>query len=103
MLFSAPTAATPVFVAIALALSVAFFFTFTLISFRHKLGGKINAALDKPLIQQLSAWIGFFGFFIGESLYESTYTVHSLIIATFRTYIFLDCSHVVRKGSTRFQ
>jgi len=29
------------------------------------MGGKISATLDKPVIQSFSAWIGFFGFFIG--------------------------------------
>jgi len=65
MVLSSPTASTPAFIAVALAFSVAFFVLFTLISFRHKLGEKISAALNKPLIQRLSAWIGFLGFLIG--------------------------------------
>jgi len=36
-----------------------------MISFRHKMGPRMTAALDKPVIQRLSAWIGFFGFIIG--------------------------------------
>ncbi|KAJ7361714.1 hypothetical protein DFH08DRAFT_685331 [Mycena albidolilacea] len=65
LLLSAPTQATPVFLGIGLACSVIFFITFTLISFRHKMGEKMSASLDKPLIQRLSAWLGFFGFMIG--------------------------------------
>lgn len=65
LLLSAPTQSTPAFIAVALSFSILFFITFTLISFRHKMGGKLSAALDKPMIQRLSAWIGFFGFIIG--------------------------------------
>jgi hypothetical protein len=64
LLLSAPAKGTPVFLAIALTLSGIFFFTFTLITFRHKLG-KLQATLDKPLVQRVSAWMGFFGFLIG--------------------------------------
>ncbi|KAK7463607.1 hypothetical protein VKT23_005548 [Stygiomarasmius scandens] len=67
LVLSAPPPSSPAFIAVALAFSILFFFTFTLISFRHKMGEKIAAQLDKPLIQRLSAWIGFFGFFIGIS------------------------------------
>jgi len=31
------------------------------------MGDKLSKALDKPQVQHLTAWIGFFGFFIGES------------------------------------
>ncbi|KAF8898703.1 hypothetical protein BD779DRAFT_30792 [Infundibulicybe gibba] len=65
LLLSAPTPTTPAFIAVALAFSIVFFFMFTMISFRHKMGAKLNASLDKPLVQRLSAWIGFFGFIIG--------------------------------------
>ncbi|KAG5648019.1 hypothetical protein DXG03_007053 [Asterophora parasitica] len=65
LLLSPPSASTPAFIAIALGFSVSFFFTFSLISFRHKMGERVSAALDKPLIQRVSAWIGFFGFLIG--------------------------------------
>jgi hypothetical protein len=64
LLLSAPTATTPIFLAIALAFSVLFFFSFTLISFRHKLG-KLEATFKKPLVQRMSAWVGFFSFLIG--------------------------------------
>jgi hypothetical protein len=60
---SAPTA-TPGFIATALSFSIIFFITFTLISFRHKLG-KANAMFDKPIVQRLNAWLGVFGFIIG--------------------------------------
>ncbi|KAF8078589.1 hypothetical protein FPV67DRAFT_1443924 [Lyophyllum atratum] len=65
LLLSPPSATTPAFVAVALGFSVSFFITFTLISFRHKMGEKISATLDKPMIQRVSAWVGFFGFLIG--------------------------------------
>lgn len=65
LLLSPPSATTPAFIAVALGCSVTFFITFTLISFRHKMGEKISATLDKPLIQRVSAWVGFFGFLIG--------------------------------------
>jgi len=64
LLLSAPTTATPVFLAIAITFSILFFISFTLISFRHKLG-KLQTTLDKPLVQRTSAWMGFFGFLIG--------------------------------------
>ncbi|GLB36183.1 hypothetical protein LshimejAT787_0304710 [Lyophyllum shimeji] len=65
LLLSPPSPTTPAFIAVALGFSVSFFITFTLISFRHKMGEKACAALDKPLIQRVSAWVGFFGFLIG--------------------------------------
>lgn len=40
------------------------------------MGGKLSAALDKPMIQRLSAWIGFFGFIIGKQLAPTTHHVH---------------------------
>jgi hypothetical protein len=65
LLLSAPSAATPVFIAIALALSVFFLFSFTLINFREKMPGKMSAVFDKPAVQRGSALVGFFGFMIG--------------------------------------
>jgi len=65
LLLSAPTALTPVFIAIAISCSVIFLITFTLISFRHKMGARIEALLGRPLLPRLSAWIGFFSFLIG--------------------------------------
>ncbi|TFK77067.1 hypothetical protein BDN72DRAFT_783800 [Pluteus cervinus] len=65
LLLSAPTTATPAFIALAIFLSVLFFITFTAISFRHKMSAKLAATLDKPALQRFSAWIGFFGFLIG--------------------------------------
>ncbi|KAF9651388.1 hypothetical protein BDM02DRAFT_3154396 [Thelephora ganbajun] len=64
---SAPTAATPAFIAIALGFSFIFFVLFTLIAFRAKLGARLGAALDRPTVQRASAWIGIFGFMIGVS------------------------------------
>ncbi|KAF5314039.1 hypothetical protein D9611_006897 [Ephemerocybe angulata] len=65
LLLSAPSAATPVFLAIALALSVFFLFSFTLISFREKMPGKVGGVFGKPMVQRASALIGFFGFMVG--------------------------------------
>jgi hypothetical protein len=65
LLLSAPTATTPAFIAVAILFSVIFFITFTLISFRHKMAGKLTGVLDKPMVQRLSAWVGFIGFLIG--------------------------------------
>ncbi|KAF7339441.1 hypothetical protein MSAN_02158300 [Mycena sanguinolenta] len=65
LLLAAPTQATPVFLGIALAFSIIFFITFTLTSFRHKMGEKMSARLDNAIFQRLSAWLGFFGFMIG--------------------------------------
>ena len=65
---SAPTATTPAFIAVALGFSSIFFILFTLIAFRAKLGPKLSAALDRPMIQRASAWIGLFGFLIGTFL-----------------------------------
>ncbi|KXN84826.1 hypothetical protein AN958_12120 [Leucoagaricus sp. SymC.cos] len=63
-LLYAPSASTPVFISIALALDVTFLITFTLVSLRHKMG-KAGNALETPLLQNLSAGIGFLGFMIG--------------------------------------
>lgn len=64
---SAPTATTPGFIAVALGFSTIFFILFTLIAFRAKLGAKLSAMFDRPMIQRASAWIGLFGFMIGTS------------------------------------
>jgi len=63
-LLYAPSASTPVFISVALALDVAFLITFTMISFRHKMG-KVGSTLETPLLQNVSAGIGFMGFMIG--------------------------------------
>ncbi|TFK19189.1 hypothetical protein FA15DRAFT_674653 [Coprinopsis marcescibilis] len=65
LLLSAPSAATPAFIAVALAFSLVFLITFSLISFRDKMPGKASGLLGTPLLHQLSAWIGVFGFMIG--------------------------------------
>jgi hypothetical protein len=65
LVLSAPTGSAGAFIAVALAFSVMFFITFTLISFREKMGEGLGNVLNKPVLQQLSAWIGFFGFMIG--------------------------------------
>ncbi|KAH9486904.1 hypothetical protein JR316_0000970 [Psilocybe cubensis] len=65
MLLSAPSASVPAFVAIGIFLSTVFFVIFTVISFRHKMGAKLAALLEKPMLPRVSAWIGVFGFLIG--------------------------------------
>jgi len=78
-LLSPPTASAPAFIALSIALSFLFFLSFTLISFRHKMGAKMTMILDKPLLQRMSAWIGFFGFLIGELSHFNT-TLGDVII-----------------------
>ena len=63
-LLSAPTATTPVFIAISLAFSIIFFFLFTFTALRSKLG-KLGPMFDKPVVQRSTAWIGLFGFLVG--------------------------------------
>ncbi|KAJ7070995.1 hypothetical protein C8F01DRAFT_1108612 [Mycena amicta] len=65
LLLEAPGEATPVFFGIGIVFSVVFFFTFTLTSFRQKLGEKMSVALDKPSFQRISTLLGVFGFLLG--------------------------------------
>lgn len=65
LLLSTPGPSTAVFIAVALSFSALFFFVFTFTSFRHKMGERAAAALEKPLVQRASAWIGVLGFMIG--------------------------------------
>lgn len=65
LLLNAPSPIVPIFIAVALAFSTVFLFTFTCISLRHKMPGKVPSLLEGPAIQNSSAWIGVFGFLIG--------------------------------------
>ncbi|KAK1227672.1 hypothetical protein PQX77_009297 [Marasmius sp. AFHP31] len=65
VLLSSPPAGAPAFISLSIALSITFLFSFTLLSFRHKMSDKFGAGLDKPFVHRFNAWIGFFGFFIG--------------------------------------
>ncbi|KLO20286.1 hypothetical protein SCHPADRAFT_864278 [Schizopora paradoxa] len=65
LLLSAPTSATPAFIAISLVLSTFFVLLFSLLSFRSKLPGKMGAVFDKPAIHSGVAWFGVFGFMTG--------------------------------------
>ncbi|KAF8745595.1 hypothetical protein AX14_006914 [Amanita brunnescens Koide BX004] len=65
LLLSPPGPSTPVFIAVALSFSALFFFLFTSISFRHKMGERASAVFEKPFVQRASAWIGVLGFMIG--------------------------------------
>jgi hypothetical protein len=67
-LLTAPTAATPVFIAMSIALSTIFFIVFALISLRANLGARLSAVLDRPAYHRASAWLGLLGFMIGKSL-----------------------------------
>ncbi|KAI0283302.1 hypothetical protein BGY98DRAFT_718463 [Russula aff. rugulosa BPL654] len=64
-LLTAPTATTPVFIAIAIALSALFLIIFTLVSLRDKLGPKLSAMMDRPTFHRASAWLGLLSFMIG--------------------------------------
>jgi len=68
-LLSAPDATSPIFIAIAISFSILFFFSFTMISFRHKMNPKLAGILDKPMLQRLSAWVGIFGFMVGQTAF----------------------------------
>jgi hypothetical protein len=47
-----------------------FFITFALISFREKMSERVSNVLNRPVLQRLSAWIGVFGFMIGEYYFQ---------------------------------
>jgi len=54
------------------------------------MSAKLSAVLDKPLVQRLSAWVGFFGFLIGMF---------------FIRFFYMDCNTLVdyeKKGITAF-
>ncbi|KAJ7207591.1 hypothetical protein GGX14DRAFT_635599, partial [Mycena pura] len=63
-LLSAPPV-PPGFLGLALAYSIIFFVLFTLVSYRHKMGKKSAATLDKPAIQRVLVWLGVSGFLLG--------------------------------------
>ncbi|KAH8835821.1 hypothetical protein DL96DRAFT_1575712 [Flagelloscypha sp. PMI_526] len=67
-LLSPPTSSPPSLIALSLSCALVFFISFALISFRHKLGG-FGSKMENPLVQRLSAWVGFFGFVIGLATY----------------------------------
>lgn len=62
---SAPTATTPAFIAVSIAFTFLFFLLFSFTAFRTKMG-KAGAFFDKPIVQRSTAWIGIFGFMIGQ-------------------------------------
>ncbi|KAN0125131.1 hypothetical protein V8E52_001683 [Russula decolorans] len=64
-LLTAPTATTPVFIAIAIAFSALFLIIFTLVSLRGNLGPKLSAMMDRPTFHRVSAWLGLLSFMIG--------------------------------------
>ena len=101
-LLTAPTATTPAFIAISLGFSVVFFILFTFISLRTKLGAKLSAALDRPMVQRTSAWIGLLGFMIGAD-FRAHHCVPHTNFHGVRSDRFLGHSYVVRKGCRGFQ
>ena len=66
-LLSAPTSATPPFIAVSLFFLFLFVTLFTMISFRAKMGARLSASLERPFINRAVAWVGLLGFMIGES------------------------------------
>jgi len=64
-LLTAPTATTPVFIAISIVFSTIFFILFTMISLRASLGAKLSVLLEKPALHRASAWLGLLGFMTG--------------------------------------
>ncbi|KAF9241347.1 hypothetical protein BU15DRAFT_45017 [Melanogaster broomeanus] len=63
-ILAAPPAVAAAFLAISLALSIIFFFMLTAISFRHLMGKRGNLC-EKPMFQEVSAWIGISSFVLG--------------------------------------
>ncbi|PPQ88630.1 hypothetical protein CVT25_010206 [Psilocybe cyanescens] len=57
LLLSAPSASVPAFVAIGIFLSTVFFVAFTVISFRHKMGTKLAALLERPILPRLTSFL----------------------------------------------
>jgi len=64
-MLSAPPSTAPAFLAVAISFSFIFFVAYTLLSFRHKMGGRLAAKLNQPIVARLTAWVGVFGFMIG--------------------------------------
>lgn len=99
-LLTAPTATTPVFIAMAIALSMVFFIVFTLISLRANLGARLSAALDRPVLHRGSAWVGLLGFMIGPFFSSATSkTCSEVLTSSKRLDLVLGYSDVVREGS----
>jgi len=61
----APTATTPAWIAVALVFWGLFLVIFSLTTLRSKLGGKLSAALAKPMVARAAAWVGVLGYLIG--------------------------------------
>ena len=102
-LLTAPTATTPVFIAIAIALSIVFFIIFTLISLRPNLGARFSAALDRPVLHRASAWIGLLGFMIGLFFPSTSKTRSNVTTSLKRFDRILSHSDVVREGCRGLQ
>lgn len=99
-LLTAPTATTPVFIAMAIALSMIFFIAFTLITLRANLGARLSAALDRPMLHRANAWVGLLGFMIGPFFFSATSKTSSEIsTSSKRLDLVLGYSDVVWEGS----
>jgi hypothetical protein len=61
------TAATAGFILFSLCLAGLFLILFILSVLQGKLGGKLDAILDKPVMQRMTAWLGFLAFIIGKT------------------------------------
>jgi hypothetical protein len=98
-LLTAPTATTPVFIAIAITLSIVFFIIFTLISLRPNLGARLSAVLDRPMLHRVSAWVGLLGFMIGPLFPPATSKTRTKVSTSLkRLDLVLSHSDVVREG-----
>ncbi|KAF9257206.1 hypothetical protein L218DRAFT_810236, partial [Marasmius fiardii PR-910] len=62
---SRPPPVAPGFISVSLGVSFVFFITFTLLSFRHKLGPDMAKTVNKPSFNRFNAWVGSLGWFIG--------------------------------------
>jgi len=64
-ILSAPPSTAPTFISVAISFSFLFMIMFILVSFRHLISGKFGEKLDSPMVHQVTAWIGVFGFMVG--------------------------------------
>ncbi|KAH8102616.1 hypothetical protein BXZ70DRAFT_929237 [Cristinia sonorae] len=72
-LLTAPVASTPIFIGVSLVFTLIFFFMFTFLSLRHKMGkAASNARFESPGIQHATSWIGLIGFLMGSTSFLVT-------------------------------
>ncbi|KAH9946647.1 hypothetical protein B0H21DRAFT_883577 [Amylocystis lapponica] len=71
-LLTSPPASSPAFIAVSIAFAVIFFFMFTFSAHRDRMG-RFGANFYKPVVQRVTAWIGFLGFIIGLTSFVVVY------------------------------